>query len=357
MFGVIFSHLKKIPAISIIAGILLLISCAYIGVFFEQNLAHAQVAPAAGNLNPLELTINPSIVRPNKSYTAKVQSFNTNLSGATIVWTIDGKVVASGVGKVTYEGIAPPSGKTNVLSVVASTIENAKYQRSITLRPGDVDLTWYSDGITPPFYKGKAGFPYQGNITFVAIPHMYTAAGERIDPASLIYTWTKNSTVLGTESGYGKQTLTVAGSPIQRPFSIKVVVISQDQTIQGEAVIEIEATQPEVLIYEESPLYGVLYNKAVTSNFSLKSSEVTYKVIPFSFSRPKNGAINYDWSLNNRERPELAGKDTTTLRIEQKENGTALVGLVITNPEFILQRVFSQFTINYTAQNTNETNF
>jgi hypothetical protein len=357
MFGVTFSHLKKIPAILMIAGVLLLISFINAGGFFEQTAVHAQVTSTSGNLNPLELTINPTIVRPNKSYTARIQSFNTNLSGATIVWTIDGKVVASGVGKVTYEGIAPTSGKTNVLTVSVSTIENARYQRSVTLRPGDVDLTWYSDGITPPYYKGKASFPYQGNITFVAIPHMFSNTGERIDPASLIYTWTKNSTVLGSESGYGKQTLTVAGSPIQRPFSIKVVVISQDQTIQGEAVIEIEATQPEVLIYEESPLYGVLYNKAVTSNFSLTSSEVTYKVIPFSFSRPKNSDISYEWSLNNRERPELAGKDTTTLRIEQKENGTALVGLVITNPEFILQRVFSQFTINYTAQNTNETSF
>lgn len=326
-------------------------------VITHPAVTFAQNSAMSGSLNPLELGINPPIVRPNRAYTATVQSFNTNLSGASIVWSIDGKVVLSGTGKVTYEGIAPLSGQTNVLSVTAVTLEGARFQRSLTLKPGEIDLIWYSDGITPPFYKGKASFPYQGNITFVAVPHMFTANGTRIDPSTLLYTWSKNSSVLGSDSGYAKQTLTLAGSPIQRPFTVKVVVTSSDQTIRGEAVIEIEATQPEILVYEESPLYGVLYNQAVTSRYSLTSSEVTYKIIPFSFSKPRISPINYTWSLNNFERPELAGKDTTTLRIEQKEDGTALVGLNITNPEFILQRAISQFTIFYAAQKTNEITF
>ncbi len=308
-------------------------------------------------LNIIELSLNPDIVRPGKNYTARVQSFNTDLSNATIVWTLDGRAVKNGIGATIYEGIAPRAGTQQILTVTAQTIEGAQFQRSITLRPADVEITWYTDGITPPAFKGRAPFVIQNKITFVAIPHVYSNSGSRIDPATLTYTWLKNGAVQGADSGYGKQSYSFQGPAISRTITIGVQVSTPDGSQKGESVIEIEARNPEILVFEESPIYGVLYNKSVLENASLSSPEITYKLIPFGFSKPRSTPFNILWSLNYQEKADLKNKDFATLRIESAEDGTAIVDLDITSPEYILQRARSRFYINYSRNNANETNF
>ncbi len=137
--------------------------------------------------DPVTIQLNPRFPQPNQRVTVELDSSLIDLSKASISWSIGGKVVSRAIGQSSYEVTAGNNG-TGIIVNVTITQKASVIQKSITIKPEDIEMMWDGHSYTPPFYKGKGLYPYQGEITVAALPN-FIKNGSIIDPQTLVYTW------------------------------------------------------------------------------------------------------------------------------------------------------------------------
>jgi hypothetical protein len=287
------------------------------------------------SIDGVEMSVYPETPSPGTKVTVSVESFSTDLGSASILWQIDGKTLNKGVGMKSVVITAPQLGKTITVSAAIMTVEGREVKKSIVIKPAGVDLVWESEGYTPPLYKGKAFFAYQNILHVTAIPHFSTAGGEA-DPKTLTYKWTVNDKVVQNQSGYGKSSIAIQND-LPRPFEILVEVSTPTGSNKAASRIQLTPGEPSISFYEEDPLYGVLYNRAIIDQIRLGNQEISIRAVPFAFSIFKNFPLTFNWSVNNLERSDLSTNESITLRTKGDTEGTSRISLSIRNAESILQ--------------------
>lgn len=318
-------------------------------VLFFATIARAQTP---SSLDGVEIRTNPSTPSPLENVTVSVESFNTDLNAASIVWVIDGKNYAKGTGITSIQIFAPPLGKDLTVVVVIMTVEGKEVKKTITIKSGGVDLVWESAGYIPPFYRGKALFAYENTIKITAMPHLAGANGAELDPRTLVYKWKENDKVVQDQSGYGKQTLTLQ-EDIPRPLDITVEVGTRTGNQKGTASITLTPGDPSISFYEEDHLYGVLYNKAITDKITLINPEITIRAVPYTFNTSlKTSSLSYIWSINNLERTDLSTNQSITLRTTGDNAGSSDISLEIRNVMDILQGARNGVSIFFSKKPT-----
>ncbi len=301
------------------------------------SLANAQGIP--GISEPVTLKVSPRFPKPDTAVTVTAQSFSTDLNRAEFSWISGGKVIKQGTGATS---VTVPSGKAGSLtsiSVTVTTIDIGTISQEVSWRPASVILAWKSDGYTPPFYRGKALESYGASFRVTAIPEFFTATGKRLDPKTLVYTWKKNGTIDPNQSGYGKDSFTSSQtSYIRGGDDINVEVSNNDGSIVSTKTITISPGIPEIVFYEESPLYGIQYERALNGTFNLIAEEVTLRAEPFNISTNNTFAgLNLDWTINGDSVPNFKDKNKITLRKAGQTDGQSDVGLSIQHQTKILQ--------------------
>jgi hypothetical protein len=217
-------------------------------------------------------------------------------------------------------------------------------QQSIAINPSSVDLVWESQGYTPPFYKGKALFSYQNDVVIIAMPHI-VSGGKEISPKNLIYKWSKNGTVDEDQSGYGKDTFTVKGSILSRAFNVSVEVSSSDTTAVGNAIVG--PTDPLVVFYEKSPLYGIEFQEALQGTVAMQGQEMSVTAIPYFFGSLDTKALSYDWKINGAEIDRDLSQSTRTFRYAAGTKGTSNISVSIQHDSKVLQLASQSFSLNF----------
>lgn len=312
---------------------LTIISIFFIPLSFF-TITNAQIP---SSIDGIEIRMNPQNPSPEEKVNIDMESFNTDLSGASMVWLVDGKNYAQGTGLRSINISAPKLGKVTSVVVITKTVEGREVRKSVTIKSGGVDIIWESSGYTPPLYKGKSLFVYENTIKITAIPHLAGASGKEIDPKTLIYKWIENDKVLQDQSGYGKQSINIK-EQIPRPISLRVEVSTRDSSEKAIAFVSIEPNDPSVSFYEEDPLYGVYYNKMLIDRAFIRNQEMSILAVPYSFSTYKrNSPIQYTWSINNLEQPDLSTNQSITLRAKGDTDGSSIVSLEVRNTSDILQ--------------------
>ena len=322
---------------------------------------HAQGLPTT--IGGLELTPSTQNPVPGQTVTIKARSFSTNIDSANITWKINGKVEKSGIGATDLEVSAPALGKK--LNIIVSAVTNSgTITNSIVIGSGAVDMIVETDGYVPPLFKGKIPVVYQNNIKIVAIPHIADSAGAEYDPKTLVYQWKKNDTVLESQSGYGKQSVVIAGDPVPRPFDVTVTVSNRANNAGAMGIISIGYQTPFIGLYVDDPLYGPLFNVAIGNSLNIGSQKETGVIsVPFGFNISDRNLSNLTltWLINNNQYPELDAHQSIVLRAPNNTSGTSNVNLTIQNNEQILQggqRGFSAvFSETQTSSQTESVNF
>lgn len=310
------------------------------------NTARAQYqAPIDG------VTISNSPERPGPGETVKVEveSYLVDLNSSTIIWLVDGKEFTRGIGIKKIEIKAPVAGKKrNVVAIIRAN-NGKEVQKSITIKSGSVEIIWEtSRSYKPPFYKGKNNFVYENWIRLIAMPHLSIDGIKEIDPKTLVYRWKMGGKDIENGTGYGVQSIEIKASEIPKPLEISVNVYTRDQTESAEAFLRLEPSEPTLSLYEVSPLYGVLFNKALSSNHTLRNSELNILVAPFGFNfNPKNNKLSYLWSINNVEQPELIKNQSIILRSKGDIEGSSNINIEVRHENDILERAESSIMVNF----------
>lgn len=275
----------------------------------------------AGPAPSFSISTTPENPLPFSSATL---NFSTSLetNNATLTVRVDGKTI--------YQGSVKPveiqTGRAGATSRIAASLAtpSGSYSAALSLIPQDVVLVAEPLATVPPLYPGKPSVSFDGTIRMVALASLKSAGGGAIDPSSLSYIWTVDDTQLDNSSGIGKNVLVVS-SPFQyRIRTVSVVATTPDGTFSGSASVSLSATEPHVRIYNNDPLLGIRFERALTDAFTIHTAEQSFYGGVFSFPLG-NGAPSSSWFLNGES--AQAG-NTITLRPTGSGQGDASLSFV-----------------------------
>ncbi len=298
----------------------------------------------------VDLSLSPETPGANQYVTATADSYGTDLNAASFSWYINGKLIKSGKGLKTFSFTTGATNTSTVLGLNITTQEGERVTKTITLKPSEVDLIWQSYGYVPPFYKGKTLFSHQDMIQFIAIPHIIGTNGVEIPAGNLIYKWTRNGTILGDFSGYGKNTYTMISSVISRPLLIDVEVTSPTTDDMAQASTVATPIEPSVVFYEKNPLYGIQFQKALTGSVAMSDAkEINVLAEPFYFgvNYLSDPSLSYKWNINNSQIDSDTTKTNRIFRPVGGTAGTSYISLSIENANKMLQYANNGFNLNF----------
>mgnify|MGYP001579574390 CR=1 FL=1 len=313
-----------------------------------QDLQKSQIAES------VTLTSTPSFPKPLQKVLLQLEAFGPDLNSSYITWFVNGTARKAGNAQKNLEISAGKAGSATNIQVIIEPRGAAAIEKNITLQPADIDLVWEAVSYAPPFYKGKALYAAQGQVVVNALPYV-VERGSKVSPESLIYKWEKDGKVLGSVSGYGKNTLILYGSIISRPMVISVEVTSPKSAVKTSGSVVINPTQTKVLFYEINPLYGIQYGSAVGKELVMKDNELTLIASPYFFSIEEKtfGKLSHKWTLNNKKIEEESGKDIITFR-KPETVGTSQISLSIESDNKVLQSARNTVLLKFDDKNREE---
>lgn len=304
--------------------------------FSFGSFAYAQVNLDTSD-SVLVLRVTPENPGAFTTVNAELKSFSIDLNRTTVVWSLNGVEKKRGTGEKLFRFETGGFGAPVELRITVTTTDGRVFEKIRQFEPAQVELLWQANSYTPPFYKGKALFPYEGTGVAVALPFFTGGDGKRLPARDLIFTWKENDEVVADASGAGKNVFPLESTIPVRPITLSVVVESADQRFRAEKEVTVSPIAPQLLLYEDHPLYGILFGKTVSDTISL-GKELKLAAIPFFFGTSKRGGIfmKYDWSMNQKRLPnEIA--DTLVMRRINDEGGRALISANATLPDKSLQ--------------------
>lgn len=283
----------------------------------------AQMLGGLGDTSsPFTLDIQPQYPAPYSRVSISAQSSSLNLANATMVVTVAGKEMYRGNIQPTAVTLGKAGSITNVKVDISSAGTN--YTQTLSIQPQDVALVAEPISSAPPLYPGKPLVPLEGSIRVVAVANFRNTSGGVIDPATLSYAWTVDDTKIANSSGIGKSAVLVA-SPIQyRARTVSVAITNQDSTLVGGDALTLNPQDPSVRIYENDPLLGIRFDRALVNTFNITGAESTLYAAPFSLPIT-NGAPTLQWFVNG-----TAAQTGSVITLRPTGNGQGSASLSLT---------------------------
>jgi hypothetical protein len=319
---------------------ILLVGAVLVALFLARG------SRAAGG--DFSISFFPQYPSPGAEVTARLKSYSFDPNRAEIVWLVDGKVLAKGVGGRDFKFIAPDFGKEKKIDVYVSTLEGIISSSSFKFTGNDVDLLWQAMTTVPLWYKGKAMPSVQSQIKMTAKPYLFSG-GALISDSNLVYEWSVNFKKDINKSGMGKNYFLFKIKDNSEDYIISIRVSSKDGLMVFEKSMTFSTTDidPKFVFYKEDILNGTQYNEAFPDNFQLNEDELILKAEPFFFSKENAGNLSYSWTMNGEGIQSQDKPNIVDLRINPGSSGSAAIGLEIKNPFSMFQSAVKSLNINY----------
>ena len=316
--------------------------------------AFAISLPNTGIGQTLSVSVRPEYPAPMENVALSVSSPSFDINTAEISWVVNGSVSGKGIGLKNFTVQMGPIGSRSRIDVVIKPMGRDSFSQSFDLYPTSIDLFWQANTYTPPFFRGKANHTTEGTVTVVAMPNI-ALNGKLVAKEKLVYQWSQNGRPLSNSSGYGKNSVTVINSLTKSAEIIGVSVSTPDKVIFTQREIKIPVKEPEIIFYEDHPLYGVLFNNGIVKETNLSTKEMTFSVAPYFFavSDPANPRLIYTWLVNGASGQVGDSREKLTFRNESEDSGQTRVGLKISDSARVISFAESDFLINF-GDNSNQ---
>ncbi len=274
--------------------------------------------------NKLSLAAFPAAPGPEETVTFTVESYSVNIQAASIRWTVDGRTALEGVGRTSLQVTAKKLGQRTVVTVTVLPQGAAALTKSASITPASADVLWQAaDSAVPPFYRGKAMPLAESKISFVAVPQVGSSSGALLAPGSLLYSWSENYDADQASSGYGRSSYESDMDYLNPGKGVSVSVSDRSGAVLARGSASVFPREPKLLWYAASPLYGPMYEKALSGSYDVTTSDIALLAQPF-FSSLKN---NFLWTLNGDELGPQSVVNVLPLHRDTAEAGTATVSV------------------------------
>ncbi len=280
-------------------------------------------AQSMTSTDPFSLTITPQYPVPNSQVTLTALSASINLANATMDVSANGTSIYKGSVRAVDVPILGAGVLINIRVVITSN--GASVSQTVSIRPQELVLITEPLATAPVLYLGKALPPLGGSVRIVAMAGFKNGSGATLNPTQLSYAWRVDDALQANMSGIGKSAIIVA-TPLQyRNRSVSVVVQSQDGSFITGTSLSLAPHEPTVRIYENDPLFGIRFDRALSSSYAITDAESSLYAGLYSFPTGA-GTPAINWYLNGA----LAQSGTTiTLRPTGSGKGSASLSLVV----------------------------
>jgi hypothetical protein len=293
--------------------------------------------------------MSPKFPKPGEAVKITLSAFGTDLNLANITWSIDDKIIKQGKGQKTFETVAGKLGQLNVIKVEIEPLNGNKVTKTFSINPQTVDVLWEARTYTPPFYKGKSMYTPEEKIIFVAMPNITNQNKALVDSKNIIYKWGQSNQVLGSMSGYGQNVLPYTGNILMRAVETTIEAKSEDYTTAVNELV-LAPIFPEMNIYEDSSIYGILFNKEVSGGFEFGNKEErSLSAFPYFIGADNRIANNlvYNWSINYNKIQVPEDQTKMVFRNVDNVEGKSLVKASVKNKDKFLQKSEASTMINF----------
>jgi len=294
--------------------------------------------------NDILVNVVPPNPAPYEDTNIILSSYVNDLDSVFISWSVNGKTIASGIGKKSFLTTAPAGGsETNVVATISLPDDTVDIK--ITIKPSVMVLLWQAnDSYVPPFYRGKALPTPDSEVKIVAMPEIRNVSSQ-----NMTYYWKKDYTNNVDGSGYGKNIFLYTNDYLEDSNNISVVASTVDQKSSSSAGVNIGMTQPKILFYKNDNALGTIWDKILTDPYKIQGPEII-EAVPY-FISPKeiqNPTLVWNWFINDG-RVNLTGfkKNLMPLTISEGTHGTSKLRLNIENKDKIFQTTEKEIDIEF----------
>jgi hypothetical protein len=289
--------------------------------------------------------------KPGERVNIRLTSSSVNLDASVVSWYVNNNPISSGIGNKTVSVVMGSAGdKLDIVALIEPPDEQTII-RNLVLYPTEVSLLWQAHTYTPPFYKGKAHNTKGGSVTVVAVPDFVTN-NRKIPDSELIYRWQLNNKLVPASSGYGKNSFTYTNKFTNHKDEVDVLVMTTDEVIQSKATVVIPADSPEIILYEEHPLYGLWFDSALPNNIVLSGQEISLMIAPFFFAvrTEQDTSLDYRWRINGQENLVGEARGHITFRNESSDAGITRINLQIQDTTQVISYAQKTFDLTFGTQ-------
>lgn len=293
-----------------------------------------------GAVDPLSLDITPQYPRPYDTILIRPSSNLINLSASTVTVYANGTKIYSGSGTAPATFTLPGAGSATQISMTVAWAGNS-YQKSAIVRPAEVDLIPEAQSTLPPFYAGSALPAPGGAMRLVAVSDLRSLAGRQYAPDELSYEWKQDTRVLEDQSGVGRNVLGIAAPNLYRYDTYSVTVSTADNALVAQSSVTLTPELPKALVYEQDPLLGTRYERALSGTFNLPNTEDTFVAVPYFFTKTPAFA----WTVNGN-----ASQTTPSITVRATGNGRGTATLFVTaKGASVFERADAGFVVGFNA--------
>lgn len=315
---------------------------SFIIFFFGFSFVSAQLGLPPLGLESFSLNISPDNPFPGEEIIASLTSNSFDIDRSKITWVYNGKIVLEGTGKKQYRFKVGSLGKQETIKAIVVAPSGSRLEQTRSFILADVDLLWEARTSRPVFYPGKALPVLRSKVKIVAQPH-FIFEGKRFSPKNLIYKWFFGDELFQEQSGFGRQSFEFSIPIIGSENSVRAEVSSPNEDIKAIKTIFVPLADPQVLFYEENPLQGPKFNRALASFKTGSPSQIDFRAEPYYFSSP---SLVYNWLINGISAKKEPPFNILNLKVGEGFLGDILLNLMVENFDNPLETKENNVKIN-----------
>lgn len=293
------------------------------------------------------LTINPENPEPNTLVTFTLDSYVINISNRPIRWFVNGKLIEQGTGKDVFSINSGVLGTRTTVEALITTQNGNIITKTMVISPLGVDLLWEAtDSYVPPFYKGKKLPAPQGIITVTAFP--ITAQGRVADQKNSVYYWSNDFEAIPNASGYGKQSLSIQNSMLNKSETIQLTAASPTGSYQATKSVTIPTFDPKIIVYKKNSDQVTDWSRGFTTTVPVdEGGDIHLVAEPYFFSVDRPFALRYDWRNQTQSFIESSLTQRAERLLTMEARGSTSLTIKAEHPNNLLQAASRQLQLVY----------
>ncbi len=296
------------------------------------------------------ITFSPESPGPGETVHLTLKATGIDLSASDIEWTAGGKVIVRGIGRTGTDVQTGILGSETSVHVDVGAPDGNIFSANATIAPAQIDLLMSADSYTPAFYRGRALPSAGSNIVVQATPR-FQRGQTLIANADINFTWKRNGEVLANLSGRGKSSAVI---PVLHMFgadTIEVSATSADGSRSGSARLSVPLVEPALELYQDHPLYGILYNRALPASARISESEMGFAAVPFfaSVRSPNDTGLSYSWRVNDAPIAAAASSPSSITINAENSTGVAHVEVEVTHRSNVYMDASGDWTLTLSS--------
>lgn len=290
----------------------------------------------------LAIDLEPLLPGPNTEYTATANDYGLPIQGSGLRWFIDGELLSSALNQRTIKLTSGKVGTNTKIKLVVDYPGGSSLAVEKVVAPVYLDIIVEPQTRVPAFYKGRPLPSIDSQVNLTAIIN-----GNTISPASLLYTWKLNGTVLEGGSVRGRNVITFT-MPQGQYATLNLDVRNSDGEPIARRIFDLVKVNPELSFYESSGFYG-LKQKVAGQEINLIGSSLTLRAEPYFLDlNTYNKPDVIEWSIAGQTSPNnVSNPYEATFSSEGTQSGRSTVDFHVRNTVQLLQGVRGGFSVNY----------